>query len=122
MDKLLEHPEFTCGTSLICHATFVAGEESGWANLKAQVASDSRLSHSLALDDALLAFTTMDFAGLLGLGHLDVRRVRALCAFEEGEDVAEGVAVVAGGTGAGVGDGGVAGAGDAGGNVISNDM
>lgn len=94
MDKLLEHPEFTCGVSRIHHATFVAGEESGWANLKAQVdagtydpsASDSRSSHSSALDDALLDFATMDFVGLLGLGHLDVDGVRALCAFDEGED------------------------------------
>ena len=50
-------------------------------------ASDSHPSHSSALDDALLAFETMDFAGLLGLGQLDVDAVRALCVFDEGEDV-----------------------------------
>nr|KAJ0203816.1 hypothetical protein LSAT_V11C500256730 [Lactuca sativa] len=81
MDKILEHPKFTGGISRIRHAAFVAGKESGWANLKAQS------SHSSALDDALLAFATMDFFGLLGLGHLDVDGVWALCAFDEGEDV-----------------------------------
>lgn len=35
-------------------------------------ASDSCSIHSLGLDDALLAFATLDFAGLLGLGQLDV--------------------------------------------------
>ncbi|KAL7614546.1 hypothetical protein Lser_V15G04891 [Lactuca serriola] len=106
MDKLLEHPEFTGGIRRIRHAAFVVGEESGWSNLKAQVdirtydpsASDSRSSHSLALDDALLGFTTMDFAGLLGLGPLDMGGVRALCAFDEGV-VGLGVGAVGGGDG-----------------------
>ncbi|CAI9290034.1 unnamed protein product [Lactuca saligna] len=84
MEKLLEHPEFTGGISRIHHAAFVAGEESGWASFKTQVdagtydpsASDSRSSHTLALDDDLLAFATVDFADLLGLGHLDVDGVK----------------------------------------------
>ncbi|XP_023766921.1 uncharacterized protein LOC111915500 [Lactuca sativa] len=110
MDKLLEHPEFTGCIRRILHVAFVAGEESGWSNLKAQVdfgtydpsASDSRSSYSLALDDALLGFTTMDFVGLLGLGHLDMVGVRALCAFDEG---VVGLGVGAGGGGDGNDDG-----------------
>lgn len=129
MDKLLELPEFTGGISRIHHAAFAAGEESGWANLKALVdagtydpsASDSRLSHSSALDDALLAFATMDFAGLLGLGYLDVDRVRVLCAFDEGEGAVEGLGVGVCGASSGIGgDAGGAGdgvGGNAGGNV-----
>nr|KAJ0201198.1 hypothetical protein LSAT_V11C600329610 [Lactuca sativa] len=119
MDKLIEHPEFTCSISCIHHAAFFAGEGSDLTNLKAQVdagtydpsASDSRSSHSSALDVALLSFATMDFAGLLGLGHLDVDEVKALCAFDEGEDVAEGLEVGLAGAGGGV-NGGVSGTGD----------
>nr|KAJ0186289.1 hypothetical protein LSAT_V11C900462480 [Lactuca sativa] len=113
MDKLIEHPEFTGGISCIHHTTFVASEELGRVGLKAQVdtrtydpfANDSRLSHSSTLDDALLDFVTMDFAGLLGLGLLDVDGVKALCVFDEGEDVGTGlvegnvVGVVKGGVG-----------------------
>ncbi|XP_023733093.1 glycine-rich cell wall structural protein 1.8-like [Lactuca sativa] len=94
MDKLLEHPEFTGGISRIRHAAFVTGEESGWANLKAQVdaetydpsVSNLRSSHSSTLDDALQGFATMDFAGLLRLGNLDVDAVRALCTFDDSDE------------------------------------
>lgn len=76
MDKLIEHPEFTCGVSRILHVVFVAGEESGHAGLKAEVdvglydpeANDSRSSHTSSLKDALLEFATMDYAALLSLG------------------------------------------------------
>ncbi|KAL7616268.1 hypothetical protein Lser_V15G00995 [Lactuca serriola] len=124
MDKLFEHPEFTGGISRILHAAFVAGEESGWANLKAQVdagtydpsASDSQSSHSSSLDDALLAFATMDFASLLGLGNLDVDGVRALCTFDDGE---EGVGELGVGTGGDdVGGSGGDGAGGSGGDGV----
>ena len=120
MDKLLKHPEFTGGISRIRHAAFVVGEESGWANLKAQVdartydpsASHSWSSHTSALDDALLSFVTMDFAGLLRLGHLDVDRVRALCAFDEGKEDVE--VLGPGGAGASAGAGGIDGGGEVG--------
>ena len=75
--------------------------------------SDSRSSHSSALHDALLAFATMDFDALLGLGRLDVDGVKELCTFDEGEDVAEGLEVGLFVAGGGVGDG-VSGAGDGG--------
>ncbi|XP_023731545.2 uncharacterized protein LOC111879323 [Lactuca sativa] len=122
MDKLLEHPEFTGGISRIRHVAFVVGEESGWENLKAQVdvgtydpsASDSWSSHSSALDDALLAFATMDFIGLLGLGHLDIVGVRALCTFDDGEECVGELVVGTGGDG--VGRSGGDGAGGSGGD------
>lgn len=121
IDKIIEHPEFTGDISRILHVAFVAGEVSRWASLKAQVdagtydpsASDSRSSHSSSLDDAILAFATMDFAGLLGIGQLDVDGVKALCAFDKGEDVVgvEGdiVGVFGGGADGAGGDGIVAG-------------
>ncbi|KAL7584393.1 hypothetical protein Lser_V15G42406 [Lactuca serriola] len=122
MEKLLEHPEFTGGISRIRHAAFVVGEESGWANLKAQVdagtydpsTSDSRSSHSSVLDDALLAFATMDFASFLGLGNLDIDGVRALCTFDDSE---EGLGELGLGTVGGDGDG-VGGDGNGGGGGI----
>ncbi|XP_023751348.1 uncharacterized protein LOC111899727 [Lactuca sativa] len=125
MDKLLEHPEFTCDIGQICHATYLVGEDSGWANLKAQVDagtydpsdSDSRSSHSSALEDALLAFTTLDFVVFLGLGQLGMDEVRALCAFDGDEEVVSVLGVGAGSVvegGAGGGDDGGAGGGDVG--------
>lgn len=80
METLIEHPEFTSGISRIRHAAFVAGEESDRAGLKAEIdfgvhdpdTSDSRSNHTTSLNDALLSFTTMDHASLLGLGNLDM--------------------------------------------------
>lgn len=87
-----------------------------------QSANDSRSSHSLALGDALLTFVTMDFAGLLRLGQLDVDGVRELCVFDEVEDVVGDTAVgLAGRNGAGADDSGwpaVSGVGD--GNIGSD--
>lgn len=48
----------------------------------------------------------MDFAGLLGLGQLDVDGVSMLCVFEEAEEVMEGVAVDPAGGGGTRADGG----------------
>ncbi|KAL7593516.1 hypothetical protein Lser_V15G33220 [Lactuca serriola] len=118
--------QFTGDISRIRHVAFVAGEDSGWASLKAQVdagtydplASDSRSSHSSALDDALLAFATMDFNGLLGLGHLDVDGVKALCTFKDSN---EGVGELDVGTGGGgVGGNGSNGASGSGGGVVGS--
>lgn len=60
----------------------------------------------------------MDFVGLLSLGDLDVDGVKTLCAFDEGEDVVEGLGVGIGGAGGwigcnagGAGDGVVGGSG-----------
>nr|KAJ0190434.1 hypothetical protein LSAT_V11C800451160 [Lactuca sativa] len=117
MDKLIEHPEFTGGISCIRHAAFVTREESVDIGTYDPSANDSRSSHSSALDDALLAFATMDFAGLLGLGQLDTDGVKVLCTFDEDDDVVEGLGVglasegngvgAFGGNGGGLGDGGV---------------
>ncbi|XP_023729422.1 uncharacterized protein LOC111877116 [Lactuca sativa] len=118
--------QFTGGIIHICNAAFFVGGDSGRASLKAQVdagtydpsANDSRSSHSSALDDALPAFATMDFAGLLGLGHLDVDGVKALCTFEDGD---EGVGELGVGTGGGgVGGNGSNGAGGSGGGVVGS--
>ncbi|XP_023758988.1 uncharacterized protein LOC111907453 [Lactuca sativa] len=58
-----------------------------------------------------------DFAGLLGLGHLDVDGVRALCTFDDGE---EGVGELGAGTGGdGVGGSGGNGAGGSSGDGVS---
>nr|KAJ0221845.1 hypothetical protein LSAT_V11C200094990 [Lactuca sativa] len=66
----------------------------------------------------------MDFAGLLGLGQLDVDGVSMLCVFEEAEEVMEGVAVDPAGGGGTRADGGddpavgVVGDGDSGPGVV----
>nr|KAJ0209428.1 hypothetical protein LSAT_V11C400206260 [Lactuca sativa] len=105
MDRLLEHPEFIGGISQIRHAAFVAREESVDAGMYDPSASDSRSSHSSASEDALLAFATLDFAGLLELGHLGMNEVRALCSFDEDEEATGVLGVGAGG----VADGGASG-------------
>lgn len=79
MDNLIEQPEFTSAGSLIRDATFIVGEEFGRSSLKAVMesgshdsdTSGSRSDHSLSVNEALLAFATMDRASLLGSGRLD---------------------------------------------------
>lgn len=76
MDKLIEHMEFIGGVSKIYHAALVVGEESECAGLKVDIdvesydmeGSDSRSSHTSSLKYAMLAFATMDYAVILGLG------------------------------------------------------
>lgn len=80
MDKLIEHPEFTTAVSLIRHATFVVGEESGRGNLASETSSgpsggDSQLNPALSVNEAFLAFSSMDHASLLGLGDLDIQGI-----------------------------------------------
>lgn len=76
MEKFIEHPEFIGGVIRIRHATFFVGEESGHAGLKAEVdvamydseANDSHSSHTFSLEDALFAFSMMDYASLFSFG------------------------------------------------------
>lgn len=84
VDKLIEHLEFTSVVILIRHAAFFAGKEFGWSSLKAAMesgshdsdTSGSRSDHSLSVNEALLAFATMDRASLLGSGRLDREGMR----------------------------------------------
>lgn len=93
-DKSIEHPEFTSVMSLIRHVTFVVGEESDHSNLTAGLdsgsydlnTSSSRTGHVLSVNDALLAFSSMDHASLLGLGDLDMQGFQELCAFDDAEE------------------------------------
>lgn len=59
---------------------FLLGEESGWSSLKVAMESGShdpganvsRPSHTLGVNEDLLAFATTDHTSLLGLGNLDL--------------------------------------------------
>lgn len=105
MDKLIEHLEFTSAVILIRHAAFFAGKEFGWSSLKAAMESGShdsdtngsQSSRSLSINEALLAFSTMDHASLLGLGSLDMEGMRRLCALGDGDELSEGVLLGGGG-------------------------
>ena len=74
MDKLIEHPEFMGAVSLIRHAAFVAGAES----IRKVVADAGHqglvdaptFGYVASVNEALLAFASMDHASLLGLGEL----------------------------------------------------
>lgn len=109
-DKLIEHPEFTGTISLIHHAAFVAGEEFGRSNSRSEIssgshnlsASDSRSGPALSVNEALLAFVSMDHVSLLGLGDLDMQGIRELCAFDSAGETPEGMLINGdGGEGAG---------------------
>lgn len=56
-------------------------------------ASDSRLSPALSVNEALLAFASMDHASLLGLGDLDIQGIRELGAFDSVEGTPEGMLI-----------------------------
>lgn len=87
MEKLIEHAEFTGAVIRIRYTVFVVGEESECSRLKAKVdsgsydpnVSNSRSSHSTSLNDARLAFTTMDHVSHVGLGNLDMEGMHQLC-------------------------------------------
>lgn len=86
MDRLIKNPDFTGGVSRICHAAIMVGEESNHIGLKVGIdsmtydpkASDSRSSHTMWLDDALVSFTTVDYVSLLRLHQLDMVGIRPL--------------------------------------------
>nr|KAJ0212850.1 hypothetical protein LSAT_V11C400199660 [Lactuca sativa] len=106
VDNLLEHHEFAGGISRIRHDSFVVGEESGWANLKAQLATRGPVIRQPWM---MLCWLSQQWTLLVctGLRHLGVDGVRALCTFDEGEEDVGMLGV--GGAGAGVGAGGVGG-------------
>lgn len=90
VDKLIEHPDFTSAVSLICHSAFIAGEKSVRNTLESAgpenlVASSPSSGHVVSVNEALLSFSRMDHASLLGLGDLDIQGVRELCAFSGSE-------------------------------------
>lgn len=71
VDKLVEHPDFTGVMSLIHHSAFVAGVESSRSGLMSETGSRSvrsNIGSVPSVNDALLAFASMDHASLLGLG------------------------------------------------------
>ena len=102
VDKLIEHPDFTGAVSLIRHAAFVAGAESVRAALVTAgqpcLVNTPPASPVTSVNEALLAFASMDHASLLGLGELDIQRVRDICAFSGSdgtpEDVVDGNDVI----------------------------
>lgn len=114
VDKLVEHPDFTGIMSLICHSAFVAGVESSRSGLMFETGSRSvrsNIGSVPSVNDALLAFASMDHASLLGLGDLDIQEVHALCAFTGSEGTPKDMVVdddenVVGDTSGGNGSGG----------------
>lgn len=90
MDKLIEHPEFTSGVSQIHHVAFVVKEEYARVGLKLEIdsrtydpkASDSRSSHSVGFNDALISFATLDYAAFLGFGQLHMVGIRQIYMFD----------------------------------------
>ncbi|CAH1417300.1 unnamed protein product [Lactuca virosa] len=58
------------------------------------------------LVQSIVAFTTLDYTFMLGLGRLDIAELRQLCTLDE-EDMAD--APVSGGIGGSLGDGGAGG-------------
>lgn len=113
VDKLIEHPEFTGVVSLIRHIAFVVGAES----MRNALVSAGHSGHIDApffgpvtsVNEAFLAFASMDHASLLGLGDLDMQGVRGLYAFCGSdctpEDMASGDDEVGHGDNIVVGDG-----------------
>lgn len=77
MDKLTEHLVFTDGVIRIWHVAFVTGEESRRSSLKAEIYvgtydsedSDSSSSQTSSLEEALLAFVTLDYTAFLAWGN-----------------------------------------------------
>lgn len=116
MNKLIEHPEFISAVSWIWHAAFGVGKESDRSGLKAEVdsgsynpnASDSWSNHTTSLNDALIAFATIDYASLLGLGHLDMVGMRRLCALENVGELSNNILIEGVGGGSGGNGGGAA--------------
>lgn len=113
MNKLIDYTKFTCGVSWIRHVAFDAGEESGHVGLKVEVdvgtydqeANNFLSSHTSSLEDALLAFSTMDNASLLSLSQLDMAGQRHLCAFNDVDDPMDGAGGEYGDSEVGVGGG-----------------
>ena len=94
IDKMIEHPDFTNAISLIWHAAFMAGIESvqktsagaGGGDVSVDAAS---VSPVVSVNDALLSFSSMDHASLLGLGELGVGGLQELCSFGGSEGTPE---------------------------------
>lgn len=114
VDKLIEHPEFTNAVSVICHSAFVVIADSVRSALVSAgqqgLINASSSSPVVSVNEALLAFSSMDHASLLGLGDLDMPGIRDLCAFsgsdctpkvmaDDDDEVGHGDNVVAGGDG-----------------------
>ena len=80
VDKLIEHSDFTGAVSLIRHFAFVVGAEYihntlasvGSGGIVTSAPSSGPIVH---VNEALLSFSSMDHASLLGLGDLDIQGV-----------------------------------------------
>ena len=95
VDKLIEHLNFTNSISLIRHASFIAGAKSDH-DVSVPAAGPDYIDPGddvppASVNEALLSFSSMDHASLLGLGGLDIQRLCELCAFVGFEGTLDGM-------------------------------